>query len=72
MKNKNLTEKEKREKDFTEETWVIAIFFVIVDIVFYAIKQNEGLLVVMIIIECFAMCIFALGSNNSPMNNKNR
>ena len=72
MKNKNLTEKEKREKDFTEETIVIAVFFAILDIIFYGIKQNEGLLVVMVIIECFAMCIFALGSNNSPMNNKNR
>lgn len=69
MRDKDfLTEEEQREKDFTEETWVIAIFFVILDIVLYGVKQNEGLLVVMIIIECFSMCIFALGSNNSPMN----
>ena len=38
MKDKEfLTEKERREKDFAEETWDLAIFFLIVDIVFYGI-----------------------------------
>ena len=51
MKNKNLTEKEKRAKDFTEETIVIAVFFAILDIIFYGIKQNADLLVIIIIKE---------------------
>lgn len=73
MKDKEfLTEKERREKDFAEETWVLAIFFVVIDIVFYCIKQNVGLLMTAIFVECFAMCFFALASNNSPMNNKNQ
>jgi hypothetical protein len=71
MKDKEfLTEKERREKDFAEETWGLAIFFLIVDIVFYGIKQNMGLLMVVFFVECFAMCFFALASNNSPMNSK--
>lgn len=72
MENKILTEKERREKDFIEETWVLAIFFVFIDIVFYCIEQNMELLMVAIFVECFAMCFFALASNNSPMNSKNR
>lgn len=72
MKNKNLTEKEKREKDFTEETIVLAVFFTILDIIFYAIKQNADLLVIIILLECVMMSFFAIGSNNSPMNNKGK
>ena len=72
MDKKNLTEKEKREKKFTEETLVLVGFFIIIDIVCYLIKPYVGLLMVTIFMECFAMCFFALTSNNSPMNSKNQ
>lgn len=72
MDKKNLTEKEKREKAFIEETWVLAGFFIVLDIVFFLIKQNVGMLMVAIFMECFAMCFFALTSSNSPMNSKNQ